>query len=59
MVDFFCEHHCKENIAKDIEDGRVGILVVDDGKLELVEKWQWLNGDKSEGESVVVERFLR
>lgn len=30
VVDFFCKHHCKENIAKDIEDGRVGILVVDD-----------------------------
>lgn len=30
VVDFFCEHHCKENIVKDIEDGRVGILVVDD-----------------------------
>ena len=30
VVDFFCEHHCKENVAKDIEGGRVGILVVDD-----------------------------
>lgn len=30
VVDFFCEHHCKENIAKDVEDGRVGILTVDD-----------------------------
>ena len=30
VVDFFCEHHCKENIAKDVADGRVGILVVDD-----------------------------
>ena len=30
--------------------------ILDDGKLELAEKWQWLNGDKSEGESVVVER---
>ena len=29
VVDFFCEHHSKENIAKDITDGRVGILVVD------------------------------
>ena len=30
VVHFFCELHCKENIAKDIENGRVGILVVDD-----------------------------
>ena len=29
MVDFFCEHHCKENIVNDVEDGRVGILIVD------------------------------
>lgn len=28
VVDFFCEHHCKENIAKDIADERVGVLVV-------------------------------
>lgn len=28
VVDFFCEHHCRENIAKDVKDGRVGILVV-------------------------------
>ncbi len=25
------------------------------GKTELYEKWQWLNGDKSKGESVVTE----
>lgn len=29
VVDFFCELHCEENIRKDIEDGRVGILIVD------------------------------
>lgn len=29
VVDFFCEHHCKENIQKDIEAGLVGILLVD------------------------------
>lgn len=28
VVDFFCEHHNRENIAKDIENGNVGILVV-------------------------------
>lgn len=30
--------------------------VLDNGKIELSEKWQWLNGDQSEGESVIVER---
>lgn len=29
VVDFFCELHCKENILKDIDDGLVGILLVD------------------------------
>ena len=32
IVDFYYEHHCRENIAKDIENGNVGILVVD-GKI--------------------------
>ena len=27
-----------------------------DGKLELHEEWQWLNGDKSTGSSILVER---
>ena len=26
VVDFFCELHCKDNIAKDISDGSVGII---------------------------------
>lgn len=30
VVDFFCELHNRENIAKDIENGNVGILVVND-----------------------------
>ena len=29
VVDFFCELHNRENIAKDIENGIVGILLVD------------------------------
>lgn len=28
VVDFFCEHHNRENIVKDIENGNVGILTV-------------------------------
>lgn len=27
VVDFFCEHHSKENILRDIENGVVGILM--------------------------------
>ena len=30
--------------------------VMDHGKITLQEKWQWLNGDLSCGESVVVEK---
>lgn len=30
--------------------------VLESGKIELHEKWQWLNGDRSCGESVVVEK---
>lgn len=30
VVDFFCNHHSRENIAKDIENGVVGILMVDE-----------------------------
>lgn len=29
VVDFFSELHCYENIRKDVEDGRVGVLKVD------------------------------
>jgi hypothetical protein len=32
------------------------IAGLDNGKLELHEEWQWLNGDKSTGSSVVVEQ---
>ncbi len=40
---------------------RIGIChsvpeVLENGKIELHEKWQWMNGDKSEGVSVVVEK---
>lgn len=30
VVDFFCELHCKNSISKDIENGSVGILKIDD-----------------------------
>lgn len=30
--------------------------ILGNGKIELHEKWQWLNGDMSCGESVIVER---
>lgn len=30
VVDFFCEHHSKSGIAKDIESGYVSVLKIDD-----------------------------
>lgn len=30
VVDFFCEHHCRESIRKDMEEGYVRILVEGD-----------------------------
>lgn len=40
---------------------RVGVChsvpkMLGNGKIELYEKWKWLNGDKSEGKSFVVEK---
>ena len=29
VVDFFCEHHCRENILNDVKAGVVGVLLVD------------------------------
>lgn len=54
-LDFYYQHI---NEQKQV---RVGVChsvprVLDNGKIELSEKWQWLNGDKSEGASVIVER---
>lgn len=54
-LDFYY-HHINEQ--KQIRAGVCHSVprVLDNGKIELSEKWQWLNGDKSEGASVIVER---
>ena len=53
-LDFYYQHI---NVQKQI---RVGVChsvpeVLENGKIKLSEKWQWLNGDKSEGSSLLVE----
>lgn len=53
-LDFYYQHI---NEQKQV---RIGVChsvpqILDNGKIKLSEKWQWLNGDQSEGESVVVE----
>lgn len=50
-------HYHHVNMQNEI---RVGVChsvprVLENGKIELSEKWQWLNGDESTGESVIVE----
>lgn len=54
-LDFYYHHI---NTQKQLKVGKCHSVpkILDGGKLELAEKWQWLNGDKSEEESVVVER---
>lgn len=29
VVDFFCDHHCRDNILKDIKSGLVGVFKID------------------------------
>jgi hypothetical protein len=29
---------------------------MENGKIELSEKWEWTNGDKSKGESNIIEK---
>jgi hypothetical protein len=29
--------------------------ILEDGRIELLEKWEWTNGDRSKGESKVIE----
>ncbi len=54
-LDFYYQHLNKQGQL------RVGVChsvphIREDGKIELSEKWQWLNGDQSVGESIIVER---
>ena len=30
--------------------------ILENGKIELFEEWQWLNGDKSKGSSILIEK---
>lgn len=54
-IDFYYQHI---NTNEEIRAGKCHSIPVvnDDGKIELHEEWQWLNGDCSSGKSIVVER---
>lgn len=53
-LDFYYEHL---NLDNEIRAGRCHSVPTfnENGRLELREKWQWLNGDCSTGESIVIE----
>jgi GNAT superfamily N-acetyltransferase len=54
-LDFHYQHI---NTNKEIKIGKCHSVphVLDNGKLELRAEWQWLNGDKSTGSSVIIEQ---
>ena len=54
-LDFYCQHI---NQSNDIRVGKCHSVprFLDNGKIELSEQWQWLNGDKSKGISTVREK---
>lgn len=54
-LDFYYEHI---NIRNEIRVGTCHSIpqINDNGKIELHEEWQWINGDCSTGSSIVVER---
>lgn len=55
VLDFYYQHI---NVGGDMKIGRCHSVphISENGKIELYEEWQWLNGDKSKGSSVVAER---
>ena len=48
-------HHL--NINNELRCGKCHSIpiILDNGKLQMKEKWQWLNNDLSEGESLLIE----
>ena len=54
-LDFYYEHI---NVDDEIRAGRCHSVprLNNDGKIEMYEEWQWLNGDCTSGKSVVIEQ---
>ncbi|MGL4849403.1 MAG: n-acetylglutamate synthase [Clostridium sp.] len=53
-LEFYYNH---TNIKNEQRVGKCKSIpkILESGKIELYEKWQWLNGDMSEGESVIIQ----
>ena len=45
------------NINNETKTGKCNSIpkILEDGRIELLEKWEWTNGDKSKGESKIIE----
>lgn len=50
-------HHINHNDELRVGQCHTTIVLQDNGQLKLVEQWQWLNGDCSKGESLLMEVF--
>jgi hypothetical protein len=48
------------NNTKTIRTGKCESIpeITKDGRIKLREKWKWTNGDKSKGESTVIEKYV-
>jgi hypothetical protein len=53
-LEFTYEHINNENKTRTGKCNSTPILL-EDGRIELEEKWEWTNGDKSKGESKIIE----
>lgn len=55
QLNFYYQHI---NVNNEVRIGKCHSIprILENGKIELSEKWQWLNGDKSKGSSVIVEK---
>jgi len=47
------------NIYNEIRTGKCksNPVIMEDGRIKLLEKWEWTNGDKSKGESIIIEKI--
>lgn len=54
-IDFYYQH-MNENMQLRIGKCHSIPRILKNGRIELYEEWQWLNGDKSSGSSTVVEK---
>lgn len=48
-------HHINEMNELRVGQCNTEIEIQTDGKIKLIESWQWLNGDCSKGESTLIE----